>query len=221
MSIRALIFDFDGLIIDSETPLFDIWHEMYRQHGAELTIDSWRHALGTEGGFDPYADLAARTGHVLPREATAAHVRREHIARCEREPLLAGVAECLGEARAARFGTAVASSSPRWWVEPWIERHGLGPSIDTICTRDDVRRVKPAPDLFLLAAERLGAAPAECVVFEDSPNGIRAARAAGMWAVAVPNALTRTLEFPGPHLVLASLGEHTLADVLRRLEACS
>ncbi len=219
MSIRALIFDFDGLIIDSETPLFDIWQAIYRRHGAELTIDSWRHALGTQGGFDPYADLAARTGHVLPREETAAHVRREHVERCEREPLLAGVADCVADARAARLATAVASSSPRWWVEPWIERHGLGPAIDTICTRDDVERVKPAPDLFLLAAERLGVAPGECVVFEDSPNGIRAARAAGMRAVAVPNALTRTLEFPGPHLVLASLGECPLAEILRRLDA--
>lgn len=218
MRVRALIFDFDGLVIDSETPLFDIWLEIYRRHGADLTLDAWRHALGTQGGFDPYADLAARTGLVLPRDETAAYVRREHIARCEREPLLAGVSERLAEARGARLATAVASSSPRWWVEPWIERHGLGPSIDTICTRDDVARVKPAPDLFLLAAERLGVAPADCVVFEDSPNGVLAARAAGMWAVAVPNLLTRSLSFPDPHLVLTSLGDLTLDEIVRRLD---
>ena len=84
-------------------------------------------------------------------------------------------------------------------------------------TREDVEHVKPAPDLFLLAAARLGVPPAACVVFEDSPNGIRAARAAGMRCVAVPNALTRALTLPGADLVVGSLAEAGLADLLCRL----
>ncbi len=85
---------------------------------------------------------------------------------------------------------------------PWLEHHGLDTLFDVVCTRDDVAAVKPAPDLFLLAAERLGVRPQDCVVFEDSPNGLRAARAAGMWAVAVPNLLTQPLELP--HTTLRS-----------------
>lgn len=219
MVFRAVIFDFDGLVIDSETPIFDIWAEIYRDHGGTLTLDHWRHALGTHDGFDPYAELERQTGARLDRTIWVPRIREEHWRRCETEPLRAGVAERLAEARTRGFPAAVASSSSHEWVGPWLERHNLRSALDTVCTRDDVERVKPAPDLFLLAAERLGIAPADCVVFEDTPNGIAAARAAGMWAVAVPSPMTRMLEFPSPHLTLSSLAEldlNGLSDALGR-----
>jgi HAD superfamily hydrolase (TIGR01509 family) len=215
----AVIFDFDGLIIDSETPLFRIWQDIYRDHGAELTLDMWQHALGTQGGFDPYAELTARTGVVLEREGWVPRVRDEHWRRCEDEPLLPGVVDRLAEALSLGLPAAVASSSSSAWVAPWIARHGLDRFVAAVCTRDDVAAVKPAPDLFLLAGARLGVAPARCLVFEDSPNGLLAARAAGMWAVAVPNALTRPLPLPDHDLALRSLAEMTLADIGRRLTA--
>lgn len=215
--IDALIFDFDGLLIDSETPLFEIWQEIYREHGCELHLDDWQHALGTFGGFDPYADIATRTGTTLERATLQPIIRARHIARCTPLPLLPGVAELLADAHAAGLKTAVASSSAIDWVGPFLDQHGLTARLHAICTRDDVTRVKPAPDLFLLAAERMHVAPARCVVFEDSPNGLRAARAAGMWAVAVPNPLTRTLPLPDPHLVLDSLALSRLADIVAAL----
>jgi len=217
VSFDAVIFDFDGLIIDSETPIFRIWEEIYRDHGAELTMGAWQHALGTHNGFDPYAELAAMTGTRLSREEWAPRVSEEHWRRCESEPLLPGVADRLAEARVLGIRTALASSSTSMWVTPWLERHGLRGSFDAVCTRDDVKAVKPAPDLFLLAAERMDVAAGRCLVFEDSPNGLRAAHAAGMWAVAVPNALTRTLPMPSPHVVLASLADTTLAALRARL----
>lgn len=219
MTFRAIILDFDGLVIDSETPLFEIWQAIYQERGGALTLDAWQHALGTHHGFDPYEELERQTGVALPREECAEHVRREHWRRCEVQPLLAGVVDRLEEARQLGLGTAVASSSGRSWVSRWLARHDLEAQIDVLCTRDDVERVKPAPDLFLLAAERLGVAPGECVVFEDSPNGIRAARAAGAWAVAVPQGLTRTLPLPEPHLVLPSLEACTLAALWESLRA--
>jgi HAD superfamily hydrolase (TIGR01509 family) len=217
--LSALIFDFDGLIIDSETPLFVIWQEIYRDHGATLTLEMWQHALGTQGGFDPYQDLETRAGVILRREDWVPRVRDEHWRRCEAEPLLPGVADRLAEARAQGLPSAVASSSGRAWVGPWLERHGLSETFGAVCTRDDVTAVKPAPDLFLLAARRLGVEPGACVVFEDSPNGLKAARAAGMRAVAVPNALTRPLPLPAHDLRLASLAEMTIAELFSRLEA--
>ena len=213
----ALIFDFDGLIIDSETPLFDIWAEIYARHGQQLTLDEWQHALGTQGGFDPYADLASRAADLLDRTSLAEWVRAEHWRLCGEQPLLPGVLARLDEAAELGLATAVASSSPSAWVSPWLERHDLAGRFAAVCTRDDVAKVKPAPDLFLLAAARVAAAPAACVVFEDSPNGLRAALAAGMRAVAVPNALTRDLELPEPHLVIQSLEEVTLAEIFDRL----
>jgi hypothetical protein len=142
VSFDAVIFDFDGLIIDSETPIFRIWEEIYRDHGAELTMGAWQHALGTHNGFDPYAELAAMTGTRLSREEWAPRVSEEHWRRCESEPLLPGVADRLAEARALGIRTAVASSSTSTWVTPWLERHGLRGSFDAVCTRDDVKAVK-------------------------------------------------------------------------------
>jgi HAD superfamily hydrolase (TIGR01509 family) len=217
--IEALIFDFDGLLIDSETPLFEIWQGIYREYGCELGLGDWQHALGTFGGFDPYADIAARTGSSPDRAQLAPVIRTRHVALVAALPLLPGVADVFADARVAGLKTAVASSSAEDWVGPFLDQHGLRVRLDALCTRDDVKQVKPAPDLFLLAAERMGVSPARCVVFEDSPNGLRAARAAGMWAVAVPNALTRPLALPDPDLVLESLAASPLAGILASLAA--
>jgi HAD superfamily hydrolase (TIGR01509 family) len=217
LAISSVIFDFDGLIIDSETPLFDIWTSIYARHGTTLAMERWQHALGTQGGFDPFEHLSTTLAKTVDRDTLAAFVRDEHWRLCGEQPLLPGVRERLGEARALSLSLAVASSSPSAWVQPWLERHDLIPFFDAVCTRDDVERVKPAPDLFLLAAERLRVQPAACVVFEDSPNGLRAAHAAGMKTVAIPNRLTRGLPMPAPHLVLDSMADMTLADILGRL----
>jgi HAD superfamily hydrolase (TIGR01509 family) len=219
MSIAAVIFDFDGLILDSETPLFDIWTAIYARHGQALALDEWQHALGTQGGFDPFDTLAARVGEVLDRDELSAWVRREHWRRCGEQPLLPGVRDRLCDARRIGLKTAVASSSSAAWVDPWLGMHELRPLVDVVCTRDDVARVKPAPDLFLLAAERLHVDAAACLVFEDSPNGIRAARAAGMAVIAVPNRLTAPLPLPDPDLVLHSLADAPLEDLVSRVEA--
>jgi beta-phosphoglucomutase-like phosphatase (HAD superfamily) len=134
-------------------------------------------------------------------------------------PLLPGVAAIFDDADAAGLKTAVASSSGIDWVGPFLDQHGLTGRLQAVCTRGDVTQVKPAPDLFLLAAERMGVPPARCLVFEDSPNGLRAAHAAGMWAIAVPNALTRPLPLPDPHLVLDSLAQLRLAAIIEALRA--
>jgi HAD superfamily hydrolase (TIGR01509 family) len=215
--LEALIFDFDGLLIDSETPLLEIWQEIYREYGCELTMDRWQHALGTFGGFDPYADILARTGKGPDRATLQPTIRTRHFERCAAMPLMPGVAAVLADARAAGLKTAVASSSSEDWVGPFLRQHGLATQLDAICTRDDVTQVKPAPDLFLLAAERMRVTPARCVVFEDSPNGLRAAHAAGMWAIAVPNGLTRALALPDPHLVLDSLAAKSLGGIIADL----
>jgi HAD superfamily hydrolase (TIGR01509 family) len=214
MEFAALILDFDGLIVDTESPILTAWQEVFGQHGQELSMDDWQRALGTHGGYDPCAHLAELTGLVFDHEELRAAVRARNQLACERQPLLPGVTERLEEARALGLGTAVASSSSRAWVEGWLARHGIRALIDEVCARDDVSRVKPAPDLFLLAAGRLGVAPPACLVFEDSPNGILAARQAGMRCVAVPNAVTARLVLPDPHLVLPSLAEKTLVEIL-------
>jgi HAD superfamily hydrolase (TIGR01509 family) len=216
MRAAAVIFDFDGTILDTETPEFEEWRSAFRARGQDLGLDVWQHSLGTVGAYDPCAHLASLGADFDP-DALRQEVLARHVARCQSQPLLPGVVDRLRESRAAGLGTAIASSSPSDWVEGWLERHAIRDLFDTICTRDHVERVKPAPDLFLLAARRLGTAPAECIVFEDSPNGLRAARAAGMACVAIPNPLTRHLPLGDADLVLESLADHPLEEILRRL----
>ncbi len=218
MRAAAIVLDFDGLILDTESPIFEEWRAEYRRRGHELGLDVWQHALGTQGGFDPCAHLAT-LGETFDAEALRREVRERNWRRCEAQPLLPGVEALLRTARDVALGTAVASSSTFAWVDGWLTRHGIRDLVDVVCTRDHVARVKPAPDLFLLAAERLGVEPAGCIVFEDSPNGIRAARAAGMRVVAVPNDVTRSLPLPDPDLVLGSLAELPLAGILAKLPA--
>jgi HAD superfamily hydrolase (TIGR01509 family) len=216
--LDALVFDFDGLILDTETPIFEEWRATFRARGQELGLDVWQHSLGTFGTYDPCAHLSRLTGEAFDREALREEVRARNLVRCQALPLLPGVRERAEEGRAAGMRTAVASSSTSAWVEGWLERHGIRHLFETVCARDHVERVKPAPDLFLLAATRLGVPADRCLVFEDSPNGIRAAQAAGMRCVAIPNAVTRTLPMEGADLVLASLAERSLPDILASLD---
>jgi HAD superfamily hydrolase (TIGR01509 family) len=216
-AIQAVVLDFDGLIVDTETPIFEAWLEAYRRHGQDLGLDLWQHALGTHGSFDPLSHLESLCGGSLDRDALLAEVKARTAAGCDTLQLMPGVEGLLHDARAEGLGRAVASSSSSVWVEGWLRRLGIHGLFDAIVTRDDVTRVKPDPELFLLAARRLGVPPGACVVFEDSANGMRAALAAGARCVAVPNALTSRLERPEVDLVLASLAECPLADVLRLL----
>ncbi len=215
--IAAVVLDFDGLIVDTETPIFEAWLAAYRRRGQPLGLGEWQHALGTHGGFDPLAHLEGLAGAALDREAVLAEVKEATARGCADQPLLPGVEALLGDARELGLGRAVASSSSCGWVDGWLRRHGIRELLDVVVARDDVRKVKPDPELFLLAAARLGVEPGACVVFEDSPNGMRAALAAGMRCVAVPNDLTRPLARPEVDLVLGSLAERPLAAVLRAL----
>ena len=219
MPIKALIFDFDGLIVDTETPHYESWRGVYTEHGVELRLDRWLLDLGTHGMFDPCADLAELTGKTIDRDAMLSDRRAHHISLCEQEALRPGIEAMLEAGAAAGFGLAVATSSNRDWVERWLGRHGIRHRFQCVRSRDDVERVKPAPDLFLAAAECLGVAPADCIVFEDSPNGMRAAIAAGMRCVAVPNSMTAALELPAIALRLESLADLPLDELIQQLDA--
>jgi len=216
--LQAVVLDFDGLILDTETPIFEEWQAEFRGRGHELGLDTWQHVVGTSGTYDPCAHLSELTRAEFDQDAVRQEVRVRTLRRCEAQPLLPGVRARVEEARALGLKTAVASSSSLAWVEGWLERHGIRHLFDAVCARDHVQRVKPAPDLYLLAASRLGVAPQACVVFEDSPNGIRAAGAAGMLCVAIPNAVTRTLPMAGADLVLPSLADRPLTEILRALD---
>jgi HAD superfamily hydrolase (TIGR01509 family) len=218
MTIHALIVDFDGLILDTETVEFEVLDELYREHGHQLQRERWVLNLGTRGEIDLYADLSTMAGRPLDLADLRARQRALYLERCAALALRPGLADLLEAARARGLALAVASSSGGDWVERWLERHAIREYFGCVRTSEHVRHVKPAPDLFLSAAAGLGIEPEHCVVFEDSPNGMRAAAAAGMRCVAVPIALMADYELPPVALQLQLLSDVTLDELLAIIE---
>jgi HAD superfamily hydrolase (TIGR01509 family) len=196
MGLQAIIFDFDGTILDTETPEFDGWSELYAQHNATLELNEWSKAIGTWGAFDPIAHLEQLLGKELDRAKLEAEVRVNVHARIAQAKVIPGVLETLDLAQAAGIRLAVASSSSRKWVTGNLERLGLIDRFESFSTQDDVRVVKPDPELYLHALSSLKLEPDVCIAIEDSPNGSKAGLAAGLRVIAVPNSVTKTLGFP-------------------------
>jgi HAD superfamily hydrolase (TIGR01509 family) len=215
VKIRGLLFDFDGLLVDTETTTLASWREVYGDHGHELPLEVWASTIGTIGGFDPVAYLEELVGPV-DREAVLARHRERDLALADVEELRPGVLEYLDQAAALGLATAIVSSSSRSWIDRHLGRLQRAEHFDTIVTADrDAERAKPRPTLYLEALDRLGVEAKEGVALEDSPNGVRAAKAAGLFCVAVPNGVTASLGLEEADLVVASLEELPLRDLLR------
>jgi HAD superfamily hydrolase (TIGR01509 family) len=214
VAIRCLLFDFDGLLVDTESPGLATWQEVYREHGHELPLERWATIVGTVGGFDPIDHLEELAGP-LDRERVLAGQRERELALVDLEELRPGVLACLERAEELALATAIVSSSSRHWVDRHLGRLERAEHFDAIVTADgDEKRAKPAPTLYLEALERLGLSAGEAIAFEDSPNGIRAAKAAGVFCVGVPNGVTAALGLEEADLVLGSLGDVELDDLI-------
>ncbi len=201
---KAVLFDFDGVVLDSEWPIYQSWKRLFEREGFHLQQEVYVKCIGSD--FDTWSppdyleELSGRTFD-WPQENA---MRSEQIMRdLENAVPMPGVAGLIEE-----FGdkpTAVVSSSSHHWVDGWLEKLGLMPHFDTTVCRGDAARIKPAPDLFLEAARQLGIDPRDCLVIEDSMNGLLSAHEAGMKVIAVPNQLTRVLDFSRADWVLESL----------------
>jgi HAD superfamily hydrolase (TIGR01509 family) len=215
-TLQAIVFDFDGLIADTETPQYTTVAHAFTEHGVELDLADWQAIIGTAGHphwSEMLADaLGERAGEVDFDAVRAAKLSTYHRLLEDLVPL-PGVVELIEAAAAEGLGLAVASSSPLDWVDGHLHRFGLRSHFSSVHTRDHVERTKPAPDLFSLAVDTLGVDPARTVALEDSPHGVTAAKAAGMVAVACPNDITRGHPFEHADLVVESLADVTLADL--------
>jgi HAD superfamily hydrolase (TIGR01509 family) len=219
MMIRALIMDFDGLILDTEGPAFQSWEEIFQEYDCSLPLSAWAAWLGgSPDMFDPYGYLEAQLGRVVDRE----EIRRKQVQReaelIETQPILPGVEDYIAGAKRMGLKLGVASSSDREWVFSHLSRLGLLALFDSIKCLEDVERAKPDPGLFLAVLEELGVCAKEALVLEDSPHGITAAKAAGIFCVAVPNPLTRQLPVDHADQRLDSLTDLPLEELLLHVE---
>jgi HAD superfamily hydrolase (TIGR01509 family) len=223
VTLAALLFDFDGLILDTESSEFHSVGLIFSEHGVVLDREEWQRIIGT-ADHPHWTELLERAlGRPLEdRDTVIVRHREHHRVSVAAETVRPGVVELLDAAAAEGVPVAVVSSSPRSWVAGHLDRLALTSRFADVVTRDDLggdrTRTKPAPDLFVLAASRLGVAARDCVVLEDSPNGVAAAVAAGMTVVAVPGPMTVGLDFGAAHRSVPSLDDVDLTT-LRRLRS--
>jgi HAD superfamily hydrolase (TIGR01509 family) len=219
--ITYLIFDFDGLILDTESPEVTAWKSIYAEYGFEFPLERWADIVGGLGAsdFDPAGHLVGLTQITPDAASLRARHRSESDAMTLLQPILPGVMGYLDDAQRLGLRLAIASSSPHSWVDRHLIRLGLFDRFEQIVCSDDVLpgRTKPKPDLFLRVLNQLQVKADQAIVFEDSPNGILAARAAGIFVVFVPNPVTALFDTTGITLTLKSLLDLSLPELLARL----
>jgi HAD superfamily hydrolase (TIGR01509 family) len=217
MSFRAVIFDFDGLILDTEGPVYRSWLEVYEAHGEQLPFELWVQIVGsTTASFHPQHHLEERLGRLLSQEALDRRIARR-TEMILAEPVLPGIVQHVDAARSLGLLLGLASSSTRDWVTGHLERLGILDRFDCIRCRDDVVHAKPEPDLYLAVLECLGVDAKDAFAIEDSPNGALAAKRAGLRCVAIPNPITARLDLTQADLLLDSLADVTLPELLERI----
>jgi HAD superfamily hydrolase (TIGR01509 family) len=217
--IQAVLFDFDGLILDTEFPEFLSWKEIFDRHGCVLEQEIWVAHLGRGAGqglFSPYEELEMLLGRTIERDVIRAGRRKRFAELMMEETLLPGVEARLQEARKRGWKIGIVSSSPREWVANYLSRFGLTAAFDALFCGDEVRRTKPDPELYLEALAYFGITAQQAIALEDSVNGIAAAKAAGLFCVAVPNRLTRLCCLDAADLLVNSLAEVTLQELQER-----
>jgi putative hydrolase of the HAD superfamily len=214
MHTQALVFDFDGLLMDTETTSLQSWQYEWRQHGLELDQTTFFADHGADITAERYRQLAEAVGPEFDYETS--HTRRTayrddlHL----RLGLRDGIDAWLAQAHEAGLRCAVASSSSESWVTGMLRGVGRLEAFGVLAFGNEVQRVKPAPDVYLLALERLGIEPAAAVAVEDTPHGVAAAKAAGMACIAVPNPFADVSRFGAADLVLSSAADLPLREAL-------
>ena len=213
----AIIFDMDGVLIDSEPLHFEVLNEVLAEDGHTLSRAENEEFIGTTTEA-MWATLIARRGLVRPMAEYRA-LYDEILLRVLRQPRepAPGVLALIQRARQLGMRLGVASSSRRLWIEATLGSLGLSESFDTLVSGDDVERGKPDPQIYLLAAHRLGLSPRRCLAIEDSPNGVQSARAAGMPVLGVRTSYTSHLRLEGAERIVDSLAELDLSGEPLRL----
>ncbi len=206
MTIKALIFDFDGVILDTETALLRSWEEIYAEYDITVSKVEWASLLGTSTDLPAaYEIIEKHIGEPIDRESIRIRRMQRELELLKSEEVMPGVVDIIAKARERGLRLGIASSSDRKWVIDHLMKLGLHAQFESIRCADDVSHTKPSPDLYLAVLRDMGLQPDQAIVFEDSFHGVEAAIAAGIFCVAVPNDVTRHWPMPEADLTVNAL----------------
>lgn len=193
---RGIIFDFDGVIVDTEWAIYQSWVHLYAREGQEISIKTYSPCLGAGySHWNPADHLEKLTGKTYDWEHETPARQAMLEADLERSGLMPGMRELMDFCHLHGIGMTVASSSSRRWVAGWLQKLGIEHEFKGVFCRTDGYPVKPNPALFLAAQQCLGLPAADCLIIEDSENGVRSAHNAGIPCAAVPNRMTSGSDF--------------------------
>lgn len=211
--IRSLVFDFDGLILDTESALIRAYADVHASHGVPFEEAVFLRSVGhADYSFDPWHAFEKRAD----RAALESERQRRNHEQNLRLAIMPGVVALLDAARAAELRVALASNSNHGHCEGHLKRLNLLDRFSFLACREDVASPKPEPDLYRLVLNQLGLRPQEAIAFEDSHTGSLAAKRAGLWCVAAPNPSTAHHDFAHVDLKVKSLADCALADLTAR-----
>lgn len=206
MTFRTVLFDFDGIIVDTEWAIYDAWRRTFEANGHPLPLEIYTRCIGSDfATWSPKTHLEELTGNAFDWHDLDTRRQQEIVSELDGAQPMPGVIELLDTLDQLGIPSAVVSSSSHHWVDGWLEKTGLASRFQTTICRGDAPRIKPAPDLYLEAARQMACTPADCLVIEDSLNGVKSAKAAGMTAWAIPNRVTKCLDFSPADRVFDSL----------------
>jgi len=218
--IKGIIFDFDGLILDTEYAIFQSWQELFQSQGAHLDVQRWLGVVGTiEDELDYFDEIEAQTGQKQDWKELRQERQRREWELVNALPVLPGVLSYLESARKMGLKTGIASTSPREWVGSLLERHGLAGYFDCIRTREYTTHLKPNPEPYLVTLRDMGLGADQTIALEDSPPGVASAKGAGLYCVAVLNQLTRLMPLDHADLVLVSLADLSLEGLVNQVQS--
>jgi HAD superfamily hydrolase (TIGR01509 family) len=217
LRIDAVVFDFDGVIIDTETARYEVWKRIFQEHNQVLPKDIWVKSIGrTEYFISPYDLLVQLTGTSIDIDTLRAYEKSMEEQYIAQKPLTTGLLERINEARGAGGRFAIASSASRRYVEKHLKERNILNHFDALVCRDDVSRHKPHPQPYLRALELLDAEIDYSFAVEDAPAGIEAAVSAGLFCVAVAGNMTKDMDQSRAHCIVNSLDDFTFESLIER-----
>lgn len=218
--LQGILFDFDGLVLDTETPIFQAWEEKFKEYGQELLLEEWAKILGkSTDHLGPIEGFLNGFAEEDKKKEILQEVKQKESELVRHKKPLPGVEELINKAKGHGLQLGIVSSSDQEWVHSHLKRLGLLDYFDHISCADEVEIAKPNPALYNLGLKKAGIAREKVLVLEDSPNGVLAAKRADLFCIAVPNQITSQLPFynngGAPDLVLASLLEFPWEEFMR------
>ncbi len=214
--LKAVIFDFDGTILDTESREYTIWSEIYNSYNQILPIDLWVKFIGTTwGSFDPAMHLQEFCDEKIDIKNIKSIAHEKFLALLDVSPLRSGIEELITELVNNSILLAIASSSPFHWIKRHLEHRGLLNKFSYISTADDVEIVKPAPDIYRSLLNKMNLVSADVVSFEDSRNGIKSSLASGIFCIAVPNEITKYTDLSEANMIISSMKDIKLSELKR------